>query len=188
VRRPWQPGPVLGFGTKGRGTVELDIGSYQHSADAASIEPSVRSTPAAPCRYPAGPPAPPRGCQTRRSVLGSVHESGGRGATVSFREAKFSGGEVSFLAANFPGSAVSFGGAKFSGGAVSFGGEFSGSTISFGGAEFSGGTVSFVMAEFSGGEVDFSDAGDWLSPPKFAWIDIPPQGVKLPRKEDQSTV
>jgi uncharacterized protein YjbI with pentapeptide repeats len=111
------------------------------------------------------------------------------GGEVSFNGAKFSGGEVSFGIAEFSGGEVSFNGAKFSGGEVSFdAAEFSGATVSFREGKFSGGKVSFLAAKFPGGEVDFSDPGDWSSPPKFAWIDIPPQGVKLPHKEDQSPV
>jgi hypothetical protein len=111
------------------------------------------------------------------------------GGKVDFQYAEFSGGVVDFSVAKFSGGEVNVSGAKFSGGEVSFGGaEFSGATVSFREAKFSGGEVSFFAAKFSGGEVDFSDPGDWSSPPKFAWIDIPPQGVKLPHKEDQSPV
>ena len=53
-------------------------------------------------------------------------------------------------------------------------------------AQFAGGTVDFSRALFSGGEVDFSDAADWSFPPTFPWTDVPPPGVKLPRREDQS--
>jgi len=53
-------------------------------------------------------------------------------------------------------------------------------------ARFSRGTVRFGGAEFSGGEVDFSGAGDWSFPPAFPWTEMPPSGVKLPRREDQS--
>jgi uncharacterized protein YjbI with pentapeptide repeats len=122
---------------------------------------------------------------------GAVDFSGGKfsGGEVDFSGGKFSGGEVSFGVAEFSGGEVDFSGAKFSGGEVSFvGAEFSGATISFREGRFSGGEVSFFAAKFPGGEVDFSDPGDWSSPPKFAWIDIPPQGVKLPHKEDQSAV
>jgi hypothetical protein len=66
--------------------------------------------------------------------------------------------------------------------------SFSGGAVSFREGKFSGGEVSFFAAKFSGGEVNFSDPGDWSSPPKFSWIDSPPQGVKLPHKEDQSPV
>ena len=123
------------------------------------------------------------------------------GSWVAFSGAEFSGGEVSFSDTEFSGGKIEFSVAKFSGGEVDFGGaEFSGSTVEFTGAEFSGGAVSFregkfsggeasfLAAKFSGGEVDFSDPGDWSSPPKFAWIDIPAQGVKLPHEEDQSPV
>jgi len=105
---------------------------------------------------------------------------------VNFVTAEFSGGDVDFSGAKFSGSAVSFNSAKFSGSAVSFNSaKFSGSAVSFSEAKFSGGEVGFLAAEFPGGEVDFSDPGDWSSPPKFTLIDIPPPGVKLPRKEDQ---
>ena len=115
-------------------------------------------------------------------------EHRGTGA-VSFSDTEFSSGKVNFVTAEFSGGDVDFSGAKFSGSAVSFNSaKFSGSAVSFSEAKFSGGEVGFLAAEFPGGEVDFSDPGDWSSPPKFTLIDIPPPGVKLPRKEDQSTV
>ena len=100
-------------------------------------------------------------------------EHRGTGA-VSFSDTEFSSGKVNFVTAEFSGGDVDFSGAKFSG-----------SAVSFSEAKFSGGEVGFLAAEFPGGEVDFSDPGDWSSPPKFTLIDIPPPGVKLPRKEDQ---
>jgi uncharacterized protein YjbI with pentapeptide repeats len=106
---------------------------------------------------------------------------------VSFSDTEFSGRHVEFTSAKFSGGEVSFNGANFSGGKVSFdAAEFSGAMVSFREGKFSGGEVSFFAAKFPGGEVDFSDPRDWSSPPKFSWIDIPPQGVKLPHKEDQS--
>ena len=125
---------------------------------------------------------------------------------VNFKGATFSGGNVNFGGAKFSGAEVNFGGgqagftgAKFPGGEVGFGGaEFSGGKVGFGGAEFSGGKVNFTRtwssltgavlrdAEFSGGEVDFSHAKDWSFPPVFPWAGMPPRGVKLPKKEDQS--
>ena len=122
---------------------------------------------------------------------GTVWFSGAQfsGGAVSFSDTKFSGGKASFIVAEFSGGEVDFSGAKFSGGEVDFSGaEFSGATVSFREGKFSGGEVSFLAAKFPGGEVDFSDPGDWSAPPRFTWIDIPPQGVKLPRKEDPSAV
>ena len=134
------------------------------------------------------------------------------GRMVSFIKAQFSGSEIYFVGtqfsgglnyfseAHFSGGEVDFGLAQFSGGEVSFGGaQFSGGTVSFGDAQFSGSRVDFtrtlsddtgdlIETQFSGGEVDFSDVGDWSFPPKFPWTDMPPSGVKLPRKEDQSQV
>ena len=110
--------------------------------------------------------------------------SGGR---VVFGGAEFSGGVVGFDSAVFSGSPVDFGRVTFSGGAVGFGrATFSGGRVDFRTAKFSGGTVDFTLAEFSGGEVDFSDPGDWSVPPAFPWTGMPPRGVNLPRKEDQS--
>jgi hypothetical protein len=34
--------------------------------------------------------------------------------------------------------------------------------------------------------VDFSGAGNWAFPPTFPWTDIPPSGVRLPKKADHS--
>ena len=131
------------------------------------------------------------------------------GGEVSFAGAEFSGGTVSFSGAKFSGSRVDFAPAvsddtgesvetRFSGGEVSFGGaEFSGGTVSFSGAKFSGSRVDFTCslsddrvdwgeAQFSGAEADFSDVGDWSFPPAFPWTDLPPSGVKLPKKANQS--
>jgi hypothetical protein len=95
----------------------------------------------------------------------------------------------SFIRVKFSGGEVDFSGTEFSGGEVEFSAaEFSGTTVSSREGKFSGGEVNFFAAKFPGGEVDFSDPRDWSSPPKFAWIDIPPQGVKLPHEEDQSPV
>jgi hypothetical protein len=132
---------------------------------------------------------------------GEVSFRGARfsGSTVTFRRAEFSGGAVDFGGAEFSGGEVYFSRAEFSGGLVSFsiatfsdGGEvsfvgarFSGGAVSFDGAKFSGGQLDFKSAEFYGGEVDFSGAADWSFPPKFPWTGTPPQGVKLPEKEDQ---
>ena len=75
----------------------------------------------------------------------------------------------------------------FSGGVVSFGNaKFSGGRVGFGGGVFSGGRIEFSGAEFSGGEVDFSAASDWSVPPRQLPTDRPPQGLKLPKKADQS--
>jgi len=76
---------------------------------------------------------------------------------------------------------------QFLAGQVSFDrAMFGGGQVSFDAAEFSGAQVSFGGARFSGGEVDFSGARDWSVPPAFDWpADSPPQGVKLPGKQDQ---
>jgi hypothetical protein len=104
-----------------------------------------------------------------------------------FRGAVFSGGLAVFDGAEFSGGTVRFDRAKFSGGEVYFGrAKFSGGTVSFRHARFAGGTVGFITAWFPGGAVDFSDPGDWTSPPAFPWTGMPPAGVKLPEKEDQS--
>jgi uncharacterized protein YjbI with pentapeptide repeats/uncharacterized membrane-anchored protein YhcB (DUF1043 family) len=109
------------------------------------------------------------------------------GDLVSFSSARFSGGEVSFEYARFSGGMVSFGDAEFTGGRVSFGrAGFSGGTVFFTGARFSAGEVSFTGAVFSGGEVYFDRADDWSVPPAFPWTGVPPQGVKLSKKEDQA--
>jgi uncharacterized protein YjbI with pentapeptide repeats len=134
-----------------------------------------------------------------------------RGGTVSFSYAKFCGGEVAFNLAEFSGGEVAFNLAEFSGGTVDIRGtkfcggevdftraEFSGGTVLFSyakfsagevdftRAEFSSGTVVFTAAEFSGAQVGFSHARDWSVPPAFDWpADSPPQGVRLPGKQDQ---
>jgi uncharacterized protein YjbI with pentapeptide repeats len=116
--------------------------------------------------------------------------------TVNFRNAKFSGGTVSFRNVKFSGGMIQWvrttGGSspsEFEGSTVDFdGAEFSGGMVDFDGAEFSGGMVDFDGAQFSGGTVDFSSASDWSFPPGFPWTGKPPSGVKLPRKEDQSSV
>ncbi|MGB8945370.1 MAG: pentapeptide repeat-containing protein [Streptomyces sp.] len=80
------------------------------------------------------------------------------GATVSFRDARFSDGTCSFVDACFSGGAVSFGGATFSGGTVIFSqAVFCGGRIDFG-ATFSGGTVDFCGAQFTGATLDFTAA------------------------------
>jgi uncharacterized protein YjbI with pentapeptide repeats len=119
------------------------------------------------------------------------------GGTVSFASAQFPAGTVYFGRAGFSGSEVDFRDARFSGGAVLFWGTwFSGGTVDFRYAEFSRGAVSFKSyeipgnppdAHFSGGTVDFRDPRAWSVPPVFPWTEIPPAGVKLPMKEDQST-
>jgi hypothetical protein len=119
---------------------------------------------------------------------GTVDFSGAQfsGGTVYFSRAKFSGGTVDFDRAKFSGGTVRFRRAKFSGGTVDFGdAQFSGGTVDFYGAHFSGGTVSFGDSQFSGATVDFSDASDWSYPPAFPWTGTPPEGVKLPGKEDK---
>jgi uncharacterized protein YjbI with pentapeptide repeats len=109
------------------------------------------------------------------------------GGMVSFGFAKFTAGHVNFVGAKFRSGRVSFICAKFTGGEINFiGAKFTGGEVDFDGAEFTGATVSFSTAEFIGAQVDFTDAGDWSSPPEFPWADLPPPGVKLPRKEDQS--
>ena len=109
------------------------------------------------------------------------------GSNIHFNVPQFSGGEVDFSESQFSGGKVDFLGARFSGGTVSFrAARFSGGKVNFSGARFSGGLVSFRSALFSGGEVDFSNARDWSVPPAFPWTDMPPSGVKLPVKEDQS--
>lgn len=127
-------------------------------------------------------------------LFGSAEFSGGH---VFFGNMEFLKGEVVFSGAEFSGANVQFDGAEFSGARVYFrsafsGGQvdfrrakFSGGLVSFESAGFSGAQVSFDQAEFSGGEVDFSDADDWAVPPAFPWTDTPPQGVRLPTK-DQS--
>jgi uncharacterized protein YjbI with pentapeptide repeats len=108
------------------------------------------------------------------------------GGLNSFSEAQFSGGEVEFGLSEFSGGEVSFRGAEFSGGSVSFSGaKFSGSRVDFSPA-VSDDTGELVETRFSGGEVDFSDVGDWSFPPAFPWTDLPPSGVKLPKKANQS--
>ena len=119
------------------------------------------------------------------------------GGTVNFGPmfflpgAKFSGGTVDFTGAGFGGGLVLFGQTKFSGGTLDFSNaKFYGGTVDFFHAQFSGGTVRFTgesgPAKFSGGTLDFSSPADWSFPPRFPWTDTPPQGVKLPEKEDQS--
>jgi uncharacterized protein YjbI with pentapeptide repeats len=132
---------------------------------------------------------------------GTVDFSGAQfsGGTVDFGFARFSGGTVDFGGAQFSGGTVYFSGAQFSSGTVYFSGaqfygatvvfgvaRFYGGTVVFGVARFSGGTVDFGGAQFSGGDVDFSHARDWSVPPAFDWpADSPPQGVRLPGKQDQ---
>jgi uncharacterized protein YjbI with pentapeptide repeats len=123
---------------------------------------------------------------------GQVFFSGAEfsGGEVIFHGAKFCGGVVGFWDARFSGGTVDFsgfGGAEFSGGTVYFeDAEFSGGTVNFNHAKFSGGRVVFSGAEFSGATADFTDPGDWSVPPEFPWTGVPPQGVMLPKKEDQS--
>jgi uncharacterized protein YjbI with pentapeptide repeats len=106
---------------------------------------------------------------------------------VFFGAMEFSKGLVSFNGAEFSGAVVKFDGTKFSGAQVGFpGAKFSGGKVGFDHAEFSGGKISFDHAEFSGGTVDFSSPADWSFPPEFPWTGMPPPGVKLPKKEDQS--
>lgn len=139
-------------------------------------------------------------------LFGGAEFSRGR---VHFTCAEFCGGTVSFGGtedgsiggAKFCGGTVTFDQAKFSDGHVYFGGDVAGVP----GAEFSSGLVSFREAEFSDGrvsfsgvessadakfssaaQVDFSSVADSSVLPEFPWKDLPPPGVKLPEKKDQS--
>ena len=104
-----------------------------------------------------------------------------------FNGARFSGGTVRFSGARFSDGTVRFNFARFSRNTVAFwGAQFCGGTVQFSFAEFCGSTVDFRDAQFSGGTVDFSRADDWSQPPEFDWEGTPPEGVKLPKKEDQS--
>lgn len=78
-----------------------------------------------------------------------------QGYDLDFPGVVFDGGD--FTGAVFaPGATVSFRDARFSDGTCSFVDAcFSGGTVSFGGATFSGGTVFFSQAVFCGGRVDF---------------------------------
>ena len=106
--------------------------------------------------------------------------------TVLFDSAPFTDGTVLFDSAKFSGSTVRFDSAVFSGSTVRFDyTKFSGGTVRFDYTEFPGGEVRFDRAEFSGGEVDFTNSRDWSVPPAFPLIGVPPQGVTLPKKEDQ---
>jgi hypothetical protein len=106
---------------------------------------------------------------------------------VLFSDAEFSDGKIEFGGAQFSGAWVAFGAARFSGGQIFFSwAKFSDGWVDFAVARFSGSAVYFSGAEFYGGAVDFSDVDDWSVPPRFPWTDMPPPGVKLPRKDDQS--
>jgi len=86
-----------------------------------------------------------------------------------------------------PGESGDFSGTEFSAGTGLFGGAtFSGGIVDFTGATFSGGEIRFSRARFSGGTVDFSIPSDWSVPPAFPWLDTPPSGVRLPKKDGRS--
>ena len=117
---------------------------------------------------------------------GTVHFSVEFSGEVDFSDALFCGGTVHFIGAEFSGT-VDLTNAHFFAGEVDFtGAKFFSGKVDFSRALFSGGTVDFRDAEFSGGELDFGGVSDWSCPPAFPWTGIPPAGVVLPGKEDQS--